>query len=147
MSKTFINFLPILTPLPSGVLWTSDSCGSVLPFFCWAVPSGMRTELGVLGLISKVPYARLTLLSVAPGTAWGPLWPLLQGLCKFWTRAVGKWIYITSFACKGTAVSLLKPCTILIWSPPQHVDLYILHLLAYFFRVFPLTGVEKVLQQ
>lgn len=72
MSKTFINFLPILTLLPSGVLWTSDSCGSVLPFFCWAVPSGMRTELGVLGLISKVPYARLTLLSVGPWNCLGP---------------------------------------------------------------------------
>lgn len=111
---------PFWLPFPPSILWTSDSRGSVLPFSCRADPSGMRTDWGVLGLISKGPYAKLTLPS-CPRDSLGPAVASPAGLSKFRTRPAGEPIYSPRFACRVTAVSLVKAFSSLIWSSPRCV--------------------------
>lgn len=89
----------------------------------------------LVGLISfKCPMQGLQPLLIALGLSGAHSGPSLQRLCKFWTRAVGKWIYANSSACTVPAVSLIGN---VIRSYFRVWTLSALRILAHFFRVFP----------
>lgn len=137
---------PFWLPFPPSILWTSDSRGSVLPFSCWAGPSGMRTDWGVLGLISKGPYAKLTLPS-CPGGQPGASCGLSCRVKQVSDKAI-RGTDLQPQVCPQSYSSLsgesfLKPHLIL--TPVCAVALFIFYLLAFYFRVFALSEVEKAL--